>query len=812
MNIKNKYKDSKMENNKVILSWYIKYSEYIHNIELNNNILEIHLIFPKFISKLQINLDNMNSNNFSEIITYNSDILIDLDKFISNLDNIFNILQNLSDYILYHHDISNNSDSDNEIVDIDTFISDSFDDVSDCNSDESHDDDSHEDDSHDDESHDDESHKDESHEDDSHDDESHKDESHEDDSHDDESHKDESHKDESHDDVKHETDIHKDESHETETIDIDTKDFEDFYNKINTEPEEYYLDEFLIKETSIDIIKNESEINDIEFFKFKFQDIAIINMILLQVRQLNKRDNIKIKPIDNNIFMLDIVIVNPKINILCNMPTRTYPYSPHKITILEPNMNSDFLYALERLEYFKQENWNPINSLEYTIDSICKIIHENENEKEKDDINTNDKIIENNIFKIWNELNIINNKISINIEFIRLDIKKNNNFLANGIGYSNSLSSSWNINSFLQNQNNKDDKIFKYLDNIKNNIFKFNHKLLSLFMPIIKAYLYDINILEMITKNNIYNIILDIVVMYLDDIKILEPEIIQQLYISQQNIKDYITLTNDLEYIIMFNKILNLSLENKKSFIETNDYNILLQFQVEEYDDENTPIINLNKHLNIKRISREFINLKKSLPFNYDSSIFLRYNPENLSKFKFLIIGPKDTPYENGCYFFEMSLPYDYPNKCPNVLFLTTGNGTVRFNPNLYNNGKVCLSLLGTWSGNEGETWNTTSTILQVLVSIQSLIFTEHPYFNEPGYDKYYGTSTGIIASKNYNLTIQKNNYKWAILDIINNPVLGFENVINTHFKIKKNDILLNIQKNKLNDFTIPLQNALNKL
>ncbi len=48
--------------------------------------------------------------------------------------------------------------------------------------------------------------------------------------------------------------------------------------------------------------------------------------------------------------------------------------------------------------------------------------------------------------------------------------------------------------------------------------------------------------------------------------------------------------------------------------------------------------------------------------------------------------------------------------------------------------GKVCLSLLGTWSGNRGEGWNpTASSALQVLLSIQSLILVPHPYFNEPG-------------------------------------------------------------------------------
>jgi len=30
-------------------------------------------------------------------------------------------------------------------------------------------------------------------------------------------------------------------------------------------------------------------------------------------------------------------------------------------------------------------------------------------------------------------------------------------------------------------------------------------------------------------------------------------------------------------------------------------------------------------------------------------------------------------------------------------MLMTTGGGTCRFNPNFYANGKVCLSILGTW-------------------------------------------------------------------------------------------------------------------
>ena len=44
----------------------------------------------------------------------------------------------------------------------------------------------------------------------------------------------------------------------------------------------------------------------------------------------------------------------------------------------------------------------------------------------------------------------------------------------------------------------------------------------------------------------------------------------------------------------------------------------------------------------------------------------------------------------------------------------------LRINPNLYEDGTVCLSLLGTWSGKEdSEEWNVNSNLLQLVVSIQ---------------------------------------------------------------------------------------------
>ena len=191
------------------------------------------------------------------------------------------------------------------------------------------------------------------------------------------------------------------------------------------------------------------------------------------------------------------------------------------------------------------------------------------------------------------------------------------------------------------------------------------------------------------------------------------------------------------------------------------------------------------------RIVSEISSFKSGLPLNWESSIWMRVPKNKMNLFTFIISGPKDTPYENGLFEFHACFPSDYPNKEPKVLLVTTGFGKVRFNPNLYNCGKVCLSLLGTWSGEQGEKWNPkTSTFLQVLISIQSLILVEQPYFNEPGYERDMHTAKGKQRSADYNEVIQLGTMEWAINHQINNPPLGYELITKEHFKRKKDDII----------------------
>ena len=79
-------------------------------------------------------------------------------------------------------------------------------------------------------------------------------------------------------------------------------------------------------------------------------------------------------------------------------------------------------------------------------------------------------------------------------------------------------------------------------------------------------------------------------------------------------------------------------------------------------------------------------------------------------------------------------------------------SGGWRLNPNLYEEGKVCLSLLNTWTGRGNEVWDPkSSSILQVLVSLQGLVLNSKPYFNEAGYDRQIGTAEGEKNSLGYN-------------------------------------------------------------
>merc|ERR1711936_137920 len=96
--------------------------------------------------------------------------------------------------------------------------------------------------------------------------------------------------------------------------------------------------------------------------------------------------------------------------------------------------------------------------------------------------------------------------------------------------------------------------------------------------------------------------------------------------------------------------------------------------------------------------------------------------------------------------------------------------------------GKVCVSLLGTWSGKGTETWTPNSNLLQLLVSIQGLILVREPYFNEAGYEKQKGTQQGEENSRMYNeMAVLK--LVTSMTRMVNNPPKPFVTEITDHMK-----------------------------
>ncbi|KAJ3999011.1 hypothetical protein F5050DRAFT_1893090 [Lentinula boryana] len=182
-------------------------------------------------------------------------------------------------------------------------------------------------------------------------------------------------------------------------------------------------------------------------------------------------------------------------------------------------------------------------------------------------------------------------------------------------------------------------------------------------------------------------------------------------------------------------------------------------------------------------IAKELAILTTNLPVAWDSSIFLRVDDTRVDVIKCLITGPEGTPYHNGCYLFDVFLGANYNQSSPSVKYMTTSGGKYRFNPNLYADGKVCLSLLGTWSGPGWVPFK--STLLQVLISIQSMILCEEPYLNEPGW----ASSAGTPQSKAYSANCRRMVVRIAMLDALQNPPEPFEEVIRTHFRLKAHSI-----------------------
>lgn len=193
-----------------------------------------------------------------------------------------------------------------------------------------------------------------------------------------------------------------------------------------------------------------------------------------------------------------------------------------------------------------------------------------------------------------------------------------------------------------------------------------------------------------------------------------------------------------------------------------------------------------------KRFMNEMKALSHGLPCTAPNSIFVVADSTRMDLLKALISGPSDSPYAHGLFMFDVLCPEEYPHNPPKVNIVTTGNGSVRFNPNLYSDGFVCLSIINTWDGDPEERWNgARSNLLQVLVSIQALVMDNHVIQKEPGYEDY---EVGYLGNVVYSNIVRYGTLKYAMLDWLTNTPPEFKEVILQHFTLKKKDILRTVK------------------
>ncbi|KAK4258478.1 hypothetical protein QN277_004921 [Acacia crassicarpa] len=184
-----------------------------------------------------------------------------------------------------------------------------------------------------------------------------------------------------------------------------------------------------------------------------------------------------------------------------------------------------------------------------------------------------------------------------------------------------------------------------------------------------------------------------------------------------------------------------------------------------------------------KKVQQDWSILQNNLP----DGIYVRVYEDRMDLLRAVIVGAFGTPYQDGLFFFDFHLPSEYPDVPPSAYY---HSGGLRINPNLYEEGKVCLSLLNTWTGKGNEVWHPkSSSILQVLVSLQGLVLNSKPYFNEAGYDKQVGTAEGEKNSLSYNEHTFLDNCR-TILYLMRRPPKDFEVLIKEHFRRRGHYIL----------------------
>jgi ubiquitin-protein ligase len=188
----------------------------------------------------------------------------------------------------------------------------------------------------------------------------------------------------------------------------------------------------------------------------------------------------------------------------------------------------------------------------------------------------------------------------------------------------------------------------------------------------------------------------------------------------------------------------------------------------------------------LRRIVAELGNFSTGLPLHVASSCFVRVDSSRLDVMSVLITGPDRTPYAGGCFIFDIRIPANFPSSPPSIELVNKPTAVIH--PNINSLGAVCMNLLQT--GRDSEWSEHSSSILQILITIQALIFVPEPVFATPAQANRANTPEGAAESKRFNQNTQRLITQAAILQPLRQPCRGFAEVINQHFLIKGDTIL----------------------
>jgi len=142
---------------------------------------------------------------------------------------------------------------------------------------------------------------------------------------------------------------------------------------------------------------------------------------------------------------------------------------------------------------------------------------------------------------------------------------------------------------------------------------------------------------------------------------------------------------------------------------------------------------------NVSRLTTSLLRKQlKSLASGAVDGVEVWLPEDDLLHWGLTIEGPPDTLYEGGLFRAELSFPVSYPDQPPEMRF----TGVVPYHPNVYADGRVCISILHAPGKNptgelgepsdepETERWRPVLGVDSIVVSVMSML--SDPNCNSP--------------------------------------------------------------------------------